>query len=95
MPCLIVPQHIQILQRMQHVVRRHRRLGTQILDICLGPSIHEKIDNDFLPIGTVTQQPQIGKRFLGRPELAFALGQQVGEVDEEFSEAFALVLGEG
>lgn len=93
-----IPQHIQILQRMQHIPRRHGRQTPQLLHATLAllpRLVRQQIHDRLRPEGAIPQQPQIAERLLRAPELALPFAQLVAEGDEQLAEAHALVLGEG
>lgn len=101
---LAIPQHIQILQRVQHIIRRHGAEGADLLDRDLAFAVvlagrlfvlDEDVGDGLGPVGAVAEEAEVRERFLGRAELAFAFGELVGEGDEEFAEAFSLVLRQG
>ena len=101
---LAVPQHIQILQRVQHVIRRHGAEGADLLHGDLAAAfavfavlfvLDEDVGDGFGPVGAVAEEAEVREGFFGRAELGFAFGELVAECDEEFAEAFALVLREG
>ena len=96
-PALAVPEHIEILQRVQHVARRHGGQGADLLDAGLGLAVvvQQHADDGLLPVGAVAQQAQVRQRLLGRAELALALRQLVAEGDEQAAVALALVLRQG
>ena len=58
-------------------------------DFLLG-IVAEVVEQDVLPVGPVRDQSKIGQGFLGAPNLPLVLRQEVGEVDEEPTIAFAL-----
>ncbi len=101
---LAIPQHVQILQGMQHIIRRH---GAERADLLYGYLaaafailavlfvLDEHVGDGFGPVGAVAEEAEVGERFLGRAELALAFGELVAEGYDEFAEAVALVLGEG
>ena len=43
------------------------------------------------PVGSVGQEAEVGERLFRASGLSLELGQDVGELDEELSEAFALI----
>lgn len=89
---------------MQHIIRRHGAQSANLLDGYLPAAslaavfavvlfvLDEHVGDGFGPVGAVAQEAEVRERFLGRAELAFALGQLVAEGDEQFPEPFPLVL---
>lgn len=84
---------------MQHIRRRHGREGPDLLHTdVFAPlllELHQQRHDGLEPEGAVAQQAEIGERFLGGAELAFALAELVAEGDEEAAVAFSLELREG
>jgi len=81
---------------MQHIRRRHRRHRANLLHthLTFPTIIHQHAHDGFLPVGSITQEPEIRERFLRGSELAFSLRELVAEGDEEPAVTFALVLRE-
>ena len=77
---------VQMLRR-RGVRRRARRWEAR--------RVGEKFNQHFLPILSVTQQTQVGERFLGRAQLALTLTEFVGEGDQQTAQALSLVLRQG
>ena len=105
---LAVPQHIQVLQRVQHVRRRHGAQGAHLLDRNLPAGgggfavlavvlfvFDEYVGDGFGPVGAVAEEAEVREGFLGGAELGLALGELVAKGDEELAEPFALVLRQG
>lgn len=107
---LAVPQHVQILQRVQHVRRRHGAQGAHLLDRNLPAAaagfavlaavvvpfvFDEYVGDGFGPVGAVAEEAEVREGLFGRAELGFASGELVAECDEEFAEPLPLVLGQG
>jgi len=87
-----IPQHIQILQRVQDIIRRHCARSPDLLNTNFPLEVHEQIDHRLLPVSAVTQQSQITERFLRTAEFPLALTQLVAKRNEQPAEAFTLVL---
>lgn len=101
---LAVAQHVEVLQRVQHVVGRHGAQRANLLHGHLPAALalfavpfvlDEHVRDGFGPVGAVAEEAEVREGFLGGAELGFALGELVAEGDEEFAEAFSLVLGQG
>ena len=90
-----ISQHVEVLQRVQHIVRRHRGQRAQLLDVDFGPPVGEDVDDRLLPVRPIPQQAQVAERFLGAAQPPFPLRELVAEGDEQLPEALALVLREG
>lgn len=95
MLALVVANHIQRLEGMDHVVCRHGGHVRQLVDRDLALLLEKDVDDGVLPVGAVGEEAEIGEGFFGGAEFALAFGELVGEGDEELAVAGALVLGEG
>ena len=58
-------------------------------DFLLG-IVAEVVEQDVLPVSPVRDQPEVGQGLLRAADLPLVLRQQVGEVDQETTVAFAL-----
>ena len=99
-----VPEHVEVLQRVQDVGGRHGAEGADVLhgDVPAAFAVlavlfvlDDDVGDGFGPVGAVAEEAEVRERFFGRAELGFASGELVAEGYEELSEAFSLVLGEG
>ena len=72
----------------------YRRLLRNIIDAQFLCGIDQQLDDGLSPVGSVTQQTQVRKRFLGTSEFAFFLAELVGKFDQEFAVSVSLVLGQ-
>ena len=52
--------------------------------------VAEVVEQDVLPVSPVRDQPEVGQGLLRAANLPLVLRQQVGEVDQETTVAFAL-----
>lgn len=91
-----VPQHVQVLQRVQDVVGRHGGQGADLVDVDIArPAlVCQDVDDGLGPVGAVAQQAQVAQRFLGAAELPLPLAQLVAEGDEQLPVSVALELGQ-
>lgn len=70
----------------------YRRLLRNVVDAQLLCGIDQQLDNSLSPVGSITQQAQVRKGFLGTSKLAFLLAELVGKFDQEFTVTMPLVL---
>ena len=73
----------------------NRSLLRNIVDTQFLRGIDQQLDDGLSPVGPVTQQAQVRKRFLGTPQLALLLAELVREFDQKFTVTMSLMLGEG
>ena len=71
----------------------YRRLLRNVVDAQFLLGIDQQLDDSLSPVGSVAQQTQVRKRFLGTPKLALFLAELVGKFDQEFTVTVSLVLG--
>jgi hypothetical protein len=71
----------------------YRRLLRNVVDAQLFCGVDQQLDDSLSPVGSVTQQAQVRKRFLRTSEFPFLLAEFVGEFDQEFTVTMSLVLG--
>jgi len=95
MLALVIDLHLERLQSALHIRGRHGQVVRELLDTALralGILFQELLDQVLRPVLAVGEEPKIRQRLLWRAELAFDLGELVGELDEQTPVAFALEL---
>lgn len=89
---LPVLDHAHGLQRAHDVVGVDGHLLADVFDHeLLAAEVAQVLEQHVLPVRAVRDEPQVRERLLRGAHLAFLPRQQVAEVDEEASEALALV----
>ena len=92
-----VAEHVQALEGVQDIDRRHGAGGADFLDADFGNPIDflaldEHVRDGLGPICAIAKQAKIGQGLFRAAEPAFTLGELVAESDQEITVASSLVL---
>jgi len=83
---------VEGLQRRDDVVGANGSACSEVFDRQVAALCTQCFEEHLGPIGPKGELAQIGKGLLGRPDLALAQRDVVGEVDQKFAIAFPLML---
>ena len=77
---------------MQDIIGSHGRHCTNVLDVGFSAVLHQKINNNLLPVGSVAEQAQVTEWYFRTACFPLTPGQLVGEGNQNLAEPLSLVL---